>query len=78
MIQMLPSASLAALDTCPSVHPFGMCGHDGSTVNFGTPTLEAGRCGAAAVRCEAVITHARIARMTMPTLKRCLWFMFMQ
>src|ERR1700720_131924 len=33
---MLPSGSLATLDTWPSVHPFGMCGHDGSTSNFGT------------------------------------------
>src|ERR1700681_2090691 len=68
MIQMLPSASLAALDTCPSVHPFGMCGQDGSTTNFGTSTLDAGRGEAAEVRREPTMTNARITAKTMPAI----------
>jgi hypothetical protein len=68
MIQMLPSASAAALDTWPSVHPFGMRGHDGSTTNFGTSMLEGGRGVAAEVRRDPEITSATTAAMTMPAL----------
>src|ERR1700726_4686339 len=78
MIQMLPSASLAALDTCPNVQPFGMCGQDGSTANFGTSTLEAGCWGAAAVRCDPAITIATIATKTIPAVTHCFWFTFIR
>jgi hypothetical protein len=63
MIQMLPSASLAALETWPSVHPLGMCGQDGSTTNFGTFTVVAGSGGAAEMRRDPAM--ARIANVTM-------------
>src|ERR1700688_3524684 len=68
MIQMLPSASAAALDTWPSVHPFGMCGQDGSTTNFGTSTLVAGRGGAAEGRREPAIVNANNTVKTTPAL----------
>jgi len=64
---MFPSASLAALDTWPSVHPFGMCGQDGSTTNFGTSTLD-GRGGAAEAQCDAAITSAPTAAKAMAAL----------
>src|SRR3984893_12683983 len=68
MIQMLPSASAAALDTWPSVHPFGMCGQDGSTTNFGTSMLLAGRGGAAEIRRDPAIISVTIAAITTPAL----------
>src|ERR1700730_7731052 len=46
---MLPSGSLATLDPCPGVHPFGMWGQDGSTSNFGTSRGCVWRACAAAV-----------------------------
>src|ERR1700741_210098 len=66
MIQMLPPASLAALDTWPSVQPFGMCGQDGSTTNFGTSTLPPGMGGAAEVRCHPGITSATTVARARP------------
>src|SRR5580693_7989657 len=66
---MLPSASLAALDTWPSVHPFGMCGQDGSTTNFGTSTVLAGRGGAAAVRRDPAISNATTAAKMITALR---------
>src|SRR5580700_9931811 len=65
---MLPSESLAALNTWPSVHPFGMCGQDGSTTNFGTSTLLAGRGGAAEIRRDPAIISVTIAAITIPAL----------
>jgi len=64
-----PSVSLAALDTWPSVQPFGMCGQDGSTTNFGTSTLSAGRGGAAEVRRDPAIANATTTARTMPALR---------
>src|ERR1700674_3482125 len=61
---MLPSGSHATLDTWPIVHPFGMCGQDGSTTNFGTSTLDAGRGGAAEAWCDATITNITTAATT--------------
>src|ERR1700719_78508 len=68
MIQMFPSESFAALDTWPSVHPFGICGQDGSTTNFGTSTLDTWLGGAAEVRCDPVITKAATTAKTIPAL----------
>src|ERR1700730_13485766 len=65
---MLPSGSLATLDTWPSVHPFGMCGQDASTTNFGTSTLDAARGGAAEARCDPAITNTTTATKTIPAL----------
>src|SRR6266853_2177749 len=76
MIQMLPPASLAALDTWPSVHPFGMCGQDGSTTNFGTSRLDAGRGGAAEAWCDPAITNVTTATKTTPRLTHGFGFRF--
>src|SRR6266404_484406 len=73
---MLPSGSLATLDTWPSVHPFGMCGQDGSTSNFGTSTLDAGRGGVAEARCDPAITNAATATKTIPALTHNVRFTF--
>src|ERR1700731_3669313 len=64
---MLPSGSHATLDTWPSVQPFGICGQDGSTTNFGTSTSDAGRGGAAEAWCDP-ITNDTTAIKTMPAL----------
>ena len=76
MIQMLPSASAAALDTWPSVHPFGMCGQDGSTTNFGTSTFDAGRGGVAEARCDPAIPNATIATETLAAANHKFRFKF--
>src|ERR1700675_3580544 len=76
MIQMLPSASAAALETWPSVHPFGMCGQDGSTTNFGTSTLDAGRGGEAEAQCDPATTNATTANKTIPALTHNFRFSF--
>src|SRR3979490_661489 len=73
---MLPSGSLATLDTWPSVHPLGMCGQDGSTTNFGTSTMDAGRGGAAEVRHNPAIANATTATPTMPALTYNFLFAF--
>src|ERR1700687_413327 len=73
---MLPSGSHATLDTWPSVHPLGMCGHDGSTTNFGTSTLDAGRGGEAEAQCDPAITNATTANKTIPALTHNLRFSF--
>src|ERR1700675_1604414 len=74
---MLPSGSLATLDTWPSVHPFGMCSQDGSTANFGTSTSDAGRGGAAEAWCDPAITNAKNAIKTIPVLTHNFRFTFM-
>src|ERR1700680_5106704 len=73
---MLPSGSFATLDTWPSVHPFGMCGQDASTTNFGTSTLDAGRGGAAEARCDPAITNATTAAKKIPALTHNFRFTF--
>jgi len=73
---MFPSASLAALDTWPSVHPFGMCGQDGSTTNFGTSTFDGGRGGAAEAQCDPAITNAPTAAKTIAALNHKFRFKF--
>src|SRR5580704_3819988 len=73
---MLPSASLAALDTWPRVHPFGMCGQDGSTTNFGTSTVDAGRGGVAEAWCVPAVTNVTTATKTTPTLTHDFGFTF--
>ena len=60
MIQIFPSASAAALETWPSVHPFGICGQEGSTENLGTATLETEPASAAEVWRETRIVNAAI------------------
>src|ERR1700730_15395448 len=76
MTQMLPSGSHATLDTWPSVHPLGMCGQDGSTTNFGTSTLDAGRGGAAEAWCDPGVTNVATATKTIPTLTHEFGFRF--
>src|ERR1700681_269596 len=66
---MLPSRSFDTLDTWPSVHPFGICGQDGSTTNFGTSTLAAGMGGAAEVRRVPGIRSATTTARTIPPLQ---------
>jgi hypothetical protein len=73
---MLPSASLAALDAWPSVHPFGMCGQDGSTTNFGTSTFDAGRGGVAEARCDPAIPNTTTTAKTMAALNHKFRFRF--
>src|SRR5215467_11343096 len=58
-IQMLSCSSAATLDTWPSVHPFGILGHDGSTANLGTSRLEPERASAL-VECVPETTNAAI------------------
>src|ERR1700732_1395556 len=72
---MLPSGSLATLDTWPSVHPFGICGQDGSTANFGTST-DAGRGGAAEAWRDPAITNATTATKAIPALTHNFRFTF--
>src|ERR1700752_1079858 len=66
---MLPSGAFDTLDTWPSGHPFGMCGQDGSTTNFGTSTLDAGRGGVAEARCDPAIVNPAPPKKTMPALR---------
>src|ERR1700676_386744 len=73
---MLPSESHATLDTWPSVHPFGICGQDGSTANFGTST-DAGRGNAAETWRDPAITNGTTATNTMPALAHKFRFTFM-
>src|SRR5215467_2671920 len=58
-IQMLSCSSAATLDTWPSVHPFGILGHDESTANLGTSRLEPERASAL-VECVPETTNAAI------------------
>src|ERR1700728_2770062 len=76
MIQTLPSASLAVLDTWPSVHPFGMCGHDGSTSNFGTSRVDVALCCAPVSLCDPEITSAVTATKATPPPTLSLRFIF--
>jgi hypothetical protein len=74
MIQMLPSGSLAALETWPNVHPLGMCGQDGSTANFGTLTSDAGLGGAADALCDPTIPNVSAPDKTIPAVTHKLSF----
>src|SRR5215472_11446497 len=74
---MLPSRSFETLDTWPSVHPFGMCGQDGSTTNFGTSTLDAGRGELAEARRNPAVPNATIATKTIAALNHNLRHRFM-
>jgi hypothetical protein len=53
-----------------------MCGQDGSTTNFGTSTVDAGRGGAAEAWCDPAVTNVTIAATTIPTLAHHLGFTF--
>src|ERR1700675_4125455 len=75
---MLPSGSHATLDTWPRFPPFGMCGQDGSTTNFGTSTLDAGRGGAAEAWCDPAVTNVTTAITTIPTLMHEFGFTFIK